>query len=38
MIWVGPVYWEGACSVAGATAGQAYVELNGFCRCPGRGG
>lgn len=32
--WVGPVYWEGACGVAGAVAGQAYVELNGFCRCP----
>jgi predicted secreted hydrolase len=37
-LWVGPVYWEGACSVVGATRGQAYVELNGFCRCPGRGG
>ncbi|CAD6877675.1 hypothetical protein [Methylomonas albis] len=36
-LWVGPVYWEGACSVAGATSGQAYVELNGFCSCPVRG-
>lgn len=32
--WVGPVYWEGACSVGGAVSGQAYVELNGYCRCP----
>jgi predicted secreted hydrolase len=32
--WVGPVYWEGACSVDGAVAGQAYVELNGYCKCP----
>lgn len=31
--WIGPVYWEGACSVDGAIKGQAYVELNGYCRC-----
>lgn len=31
--WVGPVYWEGACSVSGATGGKAYVELNGYCKC-----
>ncbi|GAB6044257.1 lipocalin family protein [Endothiovibrio diazotrophicus] len=33
--WASPVYWEGASSVAradGSPAGQAYVELNGFCR------
>lgn len=36
-LWIGPVYWEGACSVSGASAGQAYVELNGFCRCPNKG-
>lgn len=35
--WVGPVYWEGACSVSGNTAGKAYVELNGYCRCPSIG-
>lgn len=34
--WIGPVYWEGACSVAGSVGGQAYVELNGYCRCPSR--
>ena len=31
--WVGPVYWEGACSVSdlnGVVIGQAYVELNGY--------
>jgi predicted secreted hydrolase len=33
-LWVGPVYWEGACSVGGAVTGRAYVELNGYCRCP----
>lgn len=32
--WIGPVYWEGACSVEGAVAGKAYVELNGYCACP----
>lgn len=32
--WVGPVYWEGACTVSGATSGKAYVELNGYCKCP----
>ncbi|WP_150046303.1 MULTISPECIES: lipocalin family protein [Methylomonas] len=32
-LWIGPVYWEGACSVDGAQTGSAYVELNGFCRC-----
>lgn len=31
--WIGPVYWEGACGVGGAVAGQAYVELNGYCKC-----
>lgn len=31
--WIGPVYWEGACGVAGAVNGKAYVELNGYCRC-----
>ncbi|WP_346355337.1 carotenoid 1,2-hydratase [Azotosporobacter soli] len=31
--WIGPEYWEGACSVTnadGSLVGQAYVELNGF--------
>lgn len=28
--WVGPVYWEGACSVSGSVNGKAYVELNGY--------
>jgi predicted secreted hydrolase len=28
--WIGPRYWEGACSVAGTTSGSAYVELTGF--------
>lgn len=28
--WVGPVYWEGACSVSGDVNGKAYVELNGY--------
>lgn len=38
-LWIGPVYWEGACDVTGAVGGQAYVELNGYCRCPaGNGG
>lgn len=32
-LWIGPVYWEGACSVDGKVKGQAYVELNGYCRC-----
>ncbi|MGV8991778.1 MAG: lipocalin family protein [Thiobacillus sp.] len=32
--WVGPVYWEGACDVSGATSGKAYVELNGYCKKP----
>jgi len=33
--WIGPVYWEGACSVSGDVGGKAYVELNGYCReCP----
>lgn len=27
--WVGPVYWEGACEVAGSHRGVAYVELLG---------
>lgn len=36
--WVGPVYWEGACGVTGAVTGKAYVELNGYCRCPARTG
>jgi hypothetical protein len=31
-LWPGPEYWEGAASVAGGSAGKAYVELNGFCR------
>lgn len=33
--WVGPKYWEGACTVSspgGAMVGKAYVELNGYCR------
>lgn len=30
--WAGPEYWEGACSVEGDIKGQAYVELNGYCR------
>ncbi len=30
--WGGPEYWEGACSVEGDVKGQAYVELNGYCR------
>lgn len=30
--WVGPVYWEGTCSVSGAVSGEAYVELNGYCK------
>lgn len=33
--WVGPEYWEGACSVSsvdGKNIGRAYVELNGFCK------
>jgi len=34
VVWVGPVYWEGACSVQGSVAGKAYVELNGYCPCP----
>ncbi|QPK64651.1 carotenoid 1,2-hydratase [Methylomonas sp. LL1] len=33
-IWVGPVYWEGACGVGGSVSGKAYVELNGYCPCP----
>lgn len=32
--WIGPVYWEGACDVTGAVKGRAYVELNGYCKCP----
>ncbi|MGZ4958119.1 MAG: lipocalin family protein [Methylomonas sp.] len=32
-LWIGPVYWEGACNVDGAVGGKAYVELNGYCRC-----
>ncbi|CAH1904192.1 Carotenoid 1,2-hydratase [Candidatus Nitrotoga sp. HW29] len=35
--WVGPVYWEGACNISGAVSGQAYVELNGYCKCPKSG-
>lgn len=35
--WIGPVYWEGACTVAGAVNGKAYVELNGYCKCPKKG-
>ncbi len=31
-IWIGPEYWEGASYVKGTHSGQAYVELNGFCR------
>jgi len=27
--WLGPVYWEGACTVAGSHRGAAYVELLG---------
>lgn len=33
VFWVGPEYWEGACSVSandGNLLGRAYVELNGF--------
>ena len=33
--WASPVYWEGASSVHapdGSEIGQAYVELNGFCK------
>lgn len=29
-LWIGPEYWEGACSVSGGATGKAYVELNGF--------
>ena len=32
--WIGPEYWEGACSVSGDARGKAYVELNGFGRGP----
>jgi len=32
--WVGPEYWEGACTVSGDSTGKAYVELNGFGRGP----
>lgn len=28
--WIGPRYWEGACSVSGSRTGRAYVELTGF--------
>jgi uncharacterized protein with NAD-binding domain and iron-sulfur cluster/predicted secreted hydrolase len=28
--WIGPEYWEGACSVDGTSSGRAYVELTGF--------
>jgi predicted secreted hydrolase len=28
--WIGPQYWEGACSVTGSRTGSAYVELTGF--------
>jgi len=31
-IWIGPEYWEGTNYVKGKTNGNAYVELNGFCR------
>lgn len=31
-LWVGPEYWEGASAVSGDATGQAYVELNGYCR------
>ena len=34
-LWASPVYWEGASGVQspdGRDIGQAYVELNGFCR------
>jgi hypothetical protein len=27
--WLGPVYWEGACTVSGSHRGLAYVELLG---------
>ncbi|MCQ8105871.1 carotenoid 1,2-hydratase [Methylomonas sp. SURF-2] len=37
-LWIGPVYWEGACGVSGTVNGQAYVELNGYCRCPAKNG
>lgn len=33
-LWIGPEYWEGACSVNGDAKGLAYVELNGFSRGP----
>ena len=32
--WIGPEYWEGACTVSGDITGKAYVELNGFGRGP----
>jgi predicted secreted hydrolase len=31
-LWIGPIYWEGASRVYGDAQGQAYVELNGFCK------
>lgn len=30
--WIGPKYWEGACSVSGDISGKAYVELDGYCK------
>lgn len=33
-LWIGPEYWEGACSVKGGALGKAYVELNGFSGGP----
>lgn len=33
-LWIGPEYWEGACTVSGDVTGKAYVELNGFSGGP----
>ena len=30
--WLGPEYWEGTAYVTGTHQGDAYVELNGYCR------
>lgn len=32
--WLGPIYWEGACEVAGSHRGAAYVELLGSLASP----
>lgn len=32
--WLGPVYWEGACTVTGSHRGVAYVELLGSLAPP----